>query len=341
MEVNQESDRGSSIRILALELIHVILQGGMIAPWLSVPHLIALTTDPAPSISSKALSVLKSVKEKQNALFVKEALSGLSPCYAFHASLEDISPEGVCLPAIKGFGCCYHNLIQSSPADCRKILSGLLRPFDVTANLTSMEQQVAEFKFLLFSAQTITSLKFRTFDEVLFLIHGVQNIISLRSESVLSKLKEQSEQPMKCDNIKLSTAAATLTLLFNFRNFLKVSYRQIVDSLSSCFLQKVYSIRQSQIQEFDLRQGRRIQEEKGQVLSKKKCCFDINLSDYEIKTDPIKLQDQYFRLESLVIDVGSSDGGDSEEEWMPQSKTPPSSTASDEAQYRMKLRSRK
>lgn len=99
----------------------------------------------------------------------------------------------------------------------------MLRPFDVTANLTSMEQEAPEFRFLLFSAQIITNLKLRTLEEVLCLIHGVQNIISLRSESVLSKLKEQSEQLMNHDNIKLSTAAATLTLLVNFRNFFKVN----------------------------------------------------------------------------------------------------------------------
>lgn len=104
----------------------------------------------------------------------------------------------------------------------------------------------------------------------------------------------------------------------------------------------MYSIRQSRIEEFDPRQNRKFQEEKGQVLPKKKCQFEVKLSDYEIKTEPIKLQDQYFQLESLVIDVGSSeDGGDSEEEWMPQSRTPTSSTASDEGQYRMKLRNRK
>eukprot|EP00210_Caulerpa_lentillifera_P001210 g1166.t1 len=324
VEVNGEKDQGSCIRSLALDLIRFILQGGLIAPWLSVPYLIALTTDPVSSISSKALTLLKSVKDKQNALFIKEALTGLSLCFSFHSALQDISQEGICLSGVKGFGCFYESLIQSSAGDSSRVLTTILKPFDLSVNL-SLVQPAPEFAFLLFSAQIIVSLQFQHLQEVLSVIRGAQDIISLRSESILSNLKEQSELPIQSDNIKLSKAAASLALLVNFRNFIK----------------NAYSVRQRQIDGFKPGRVHRLIEEKIQFIAKKPCRFTVKLSDYETTTNPIKLQDQYFYLESLLMENVSDEEEEPEDKWMPQSKIPPSSTASDEVSHRMKLRSRK
>lgn len=44
-----------------LELIEVVQRGGLAAPWLAIPALVSLVTDPAPDVSSRAIKVLKQV----------------------------------------------------------------------------------------------------------------------------------------------------------------------------------------------------------------------------------------------------------------------------------------
>jgi hypothetical protein len=50
-----------------LDLIEVVQRGGLTAPWLSVPALVALTTDPVPDTAAKALRVLKAVSAEPQA----------------------------------------------------------------------------------------------------------------------------------------------------------------------------------------------------------------------------------------------------------------------------------
>ena len=45
-----------------LDLIEVVQRGGLTAPWLAVPSLVALATDLSPDIAERALKVLKEVR---------------------------------------------------------------------------------------------------------------------------------------------------------------------------------------------------------------------------------------------------------------------------------------
>ncbi len=55
------------VRRRVLDLIEVVQRGGLTAPWLSLPALLALTTDPAPDTAAKALRVLKGVSRGRKA----------------------------------------------------------------------------------------------------------------------------------------------------------------------------------------------------------------------------------------------------------------------------------
>ena len=47
-----------------LELIELAHRGGLTAPWDAIPVLVALCTDPAPDVSTRALAVLKQVRAR-------------------------------------------------------------------------------------------------------------------------------------------------------------------------------------------------------------------------------------------------------------------------------------
>uniref|UniRef100_A0A4W6GAJ5 Nipped-B protein n=1 Tax=Lates calcarifer TaxID=8187 RepID=A0A4W6GAJ5_LATCA len=176
----------SSVRHFALNVIALTLNQGLIHPVQCVPYLIAMGTDPEPSMRNKADQQLVEIDKKYTGFIHMKAVAGMKMSYNLQQAI-DLSRKSI----IRGFrqdethsALCSHlfTMIRGNRQHRRAFLISLLNLFDDSAK--------TEVNMLLFIADNLACFPYQSQEEPLFIMHHIDITLSVSGSNLLQTFKE-------------------------------------------------------------------------------------------------------------------------------------------------------
>ncbi|XP_029366477.1 nipped-B-like protein A isoform X1 [Echeneis naucrates] len=176
----------SSVRHFALNVIALTLNQGLIHPVQCVPYLIAMGTDPEPSMRNKADQQLVEIDKKYTGFIHMKAVAGMKMSYNLQQAI-DLSHKSI----IRGFrqdethsALCSHlfTMIRGNRQHRRAFLISLLNLFDDSAK--------TEVNMLLFIADNLACFPYQSQEEPLFIMHHIDITLSVSGSNLLQTFKE-------------------------------------------------------------------------------------------------------------------------------------------------------
>ncbi|XP_041825130.1 nipped-B-like protein B [Melanotaenia boesemani] len=184
----------SSVRHFALNVITLTLSQGLIHPVQCVPYLIAMGTDPEPTMKNKADQQLVEIDKKYSGFIHMKAVAGLKMSYQVQQAING-SKKAV----IRGFrhddsdaALCSHlyTMVRGNRQHRRAFLISLLNLFD--------DSSKTEVNMLLFIADNLACFPFQTQEEPLFIMHHIDITLSVSGSNLLQSFKEcLQKQPVR------------------------------------------------------------------------------------------------------------------------------------------------
>eukprot|EP00775_Hariotina_reticulata_P010526 gene10526-10686_t len=193
-------EAAATMRRKALELIEVVLRGGLVAPWDAIPPLVAQLTDTAPDTRQAAHRVLKTAADKYSDFVAGQLAPGVIEAYQFQSRLWAAKHPGQPLPkgpsaeVLEGLAAMYADIIHpdKNGATRQRFLSNLLKPFDASCNLANPSAAAREdIHKLAFCVYVAAALPFKRADEPLVLIHTINSHVSRQALGVADALRRQ------------------------------------------------------------------------------------------------------------------------------------------------------
>ncbi|XP_077377636.1 nipped-B-like protein A isoform X5 [Festucalex cinctus] len=189
----------SSVRHFALNVIALTLNQGLIHPVQCVPYLIAMGTDPEPSMRNKADQQLVEIDKKYTGFIHMKAVAGMKMSFNLQQSIE-ISRKTI----VRGFrqdetnsALCSHlfSMIRTNRQHRRAFLISLLNLFDDSAR--------TEVNMLLFIADNLAYFPYQSQEEPLFIMHHIDICLSVSGSNLLQTFTELLlKEPRRKDKVK-------------------------------------------------------------------------------------------------------------------------------------------
>nr|XP_043881664.1 nipped-B-like protein A isoform X1 [Solea senegalensis] len=176
----------SSVRHFALNVIALTLNQGLIHPVQCVPYLIAMGTDPEPSMRNKADQQLVEIDKKYTGFIHMKAVAGMKMSYNLQQAIAS-SRRSI----IRGFrqdethsALCSHlfTMIRGNRQHRRAFLISLLNLFD--------DSSKTEVNMLLFVADNLACFPFQSQEEPLFIMHHIDITLSVSGSNLLQTFRE-------------------------------------------------------------------------------------------------------------------------------------------------------
>ncbi|XP_059692590.1 nipped-B-like protein isoform X2 [Haemorhous mexicanus] len=183
----------SSVRHFALNVIALTLNQGLIHPVQCVPYLIAMGTDPEPSMRNKADQQLVEIDKKYAGFIHMKAVAGMKMSYQVQQAINSCPKDPV-----RGFrhdesssALCSHlySMIRGNRQHRRAFLISLLNLFDDTAK--------TEVNMLLYIADNLACFPYQTQEEPLFIMHHIDITLSVSGSNLLQSFKESMVKDKK------------------------------------------------------------------------------------------------------------------------------------------------
>ncbi|XP_068780808.1 nipped-B-like protein isoform X5 [Struthio camelus] len=183
----------SSVRHFALNVIALTLNQGLIHPVQCVPYLIAMGTDPEPSMRNKADQQLVEIDKKYAGFIHMKAVAGMKMSYQVQQAINTCPKDPV-----RGFrhdesssALCSHlySMIRGNRQHRRAFLISLLNLFDDTAK--------TEVNMLLYIADNLACFPYQTQEEPLFIMHHIDITLSVSGSNLLQSFKESMVKERK------------------------------------------------------------------------------------------------------------------------------------------------
>uniref|UniRef100_A0A672MA55 Nipped-B protein n=1 Tax=Sinocyclocheilus grahami TaxID=75366 RepID=A0A672MA55_SINGR len=178
----------SSVRHFALNVIALTLSQGLIHPVQCVPYLIAMGTDPEPTMRNKADQQLVEIDKKYTGFIHMKAVAGMKMSYQVQQAIM-----GSAEPVIRGFrqdesnsAQCSHlySMVRANRQHRRAFLISLLNLFDDSSKI--------EVNMLLFIADNLAYFPYQSQEEPLFIMHHIDITLSVSGSNLLQTFKEVS-----------------------------------------------------------------------------------------------------------------------------------------------------
>ncbi|XP_062870661.1 nipped-B-like protein B isoform X2 [Trichomycterus rosablanca] len=189
----------SSVRHFALNVIALTLNQGLIHPVQCVPYLIAMGTDPEPTMRNKADQQLVEIDKKYTGFIHMKAVAGMKMSYQVQQAIMQSHNT-----IIRGFrqdesssALCSHlfTMVRGNRQHRRAFLISLLNLFDDSAK--------TDVNMLLFIADNLACFPFQTQEEPLFIMHHIDITLSVSGSNLLQSFKESLlKDPVKREKIK-------------------------------------------------------------------------------------------------------------------------------------------
>ncbi|KAM3850156.1 nipped-B-like protein B, partial [Diretmus argenteus] len=176
----------SSVRHFALNVIALTLNQGLIHPVQCVPYLVAMGTDPEPSMRNKADQQLVEIDKKYTGFIHMKAVAGMKMSYQVQQAIVS-SRKAI----IRGFrqdethsALCSHlfSMVRGNRQHRRAFLISLLNLFDDSAK--------TEVNMLLFIADNLACFPYQSQEEPLFIMHHIDITLSVSGSNLLQTFKE-------------------------------------------------------------------------------------------------------------------------------------------------------
>ncbi|KAM4616902.1 nipped-B-like protein A isoform 9-T9 [Polymixia lowei] len=176
----------SSVRHFALSVIALTLNQGLIHPVQCVPYLIAMGTDPEPSMRNKADQQLVEIDKKYTGFIHMKAVAGMKMSYQVQQAIASSRKT-----IIRGFrqdethsALCSHlfTMVRGNRQHRRAFLISLLNLFDDSAK--------TEVNMLLFIADNLACFPYQSQEEPLFIMHHIDITLSVSGSNLLQTFKE-------------------------------------------------------------------------------------------------------------------------------------------------------
>uniref|UniRef100_A0A8C9ZCS5 Nipped-B protein n=1 Tax=Sander lucioperca TaxID=283035 RepID=A0A8C9ZCS5_SANLU len=176
----------SSVRHFALNVIALTLNQGLIHPVQCVPYLIAMGTDPEPSMRNKSDQQLVEIDKKYTGFIHMKAVAGMKMSYNLQQAIESSRRT-----IIRGFrqdethsALCSHlfTMIRGNRQHRRAFLISLLNLFD--------DSSKTEVNMLLFVADNLACFPYQSQEEPLFIMHHIDITLSVSGSNLLQTFKE-------------------------------------------------------------------------------------------------------------------------------------------------------
>lgn len=176
----------SSVRHFALNVVALTLNQGLIHPVQCVPYLIAMGTDPEPSMRNKSDQQLVEIDKKYTGFIHMKAVAGMKMSYNLQQAI-DLPRKSI----IRGFrqdethtALCAHlfTMIRGNRQHRRAFLISLLNLFDDSAK--------TDVNMLLFIADNLACFPYQSQEEPLFIMHHIDITLSVSGSNLLQTFKE-------------------------------------------------------------------------------------------------------------------------------------------------------
>ncbi|XP_018609015.1 nipped-B-like protein isoform X2 [Scleropages formosus] len=176
----------SSVRHFALNVISLTLNQGLIHPVQCVPYLIAMGTDPEPTMRNKADQQLVEIDKKYTGFIHMKAVAGMKMSYQVQEAIWTTQAS-----VIRGFrqdethmALCSHlySMVRGNRQHRRAFLISLLNLFD--------DSSKTEVNMLLYIADNLACFPYQTQDEPLFIMHHIDITLSVSGSNLLQSFKE-------------------------------------------------------------------------------------------------------------------------------------------------------
>uniref|UniRef100_A0A672M6F8 Nipped-B protein n=1 Tax=Sinocyclocheilus grahami TaxID=75366 RepID=A0A672M6F8_SINGR len=180
----------SSVRHFALNVIALTLSQGLIHPVQCVPYLIAMGTDPEPTMRNKADQQLVEIDKKYTGFIHMKAVAGMKMSYQVQQAIM-----GSAEPVIRGFrqdesnsAQCSHlySMVRANRQHRRAFLISLLNLFDDSSKI--------EVNMLLFIADNLAYFPYQSQEEPLFIMHHIDITLSVSGSNLLQTFKEVKQE---------------------------------------------------------------------------------------------------------------------------------------------------
>ncbi|GBG74809.1 hypothetical protein CBR_g19320 [Chara braunii] len=195
------------VRHSSLKIVEVVLRQGLVHPMTCVPHLVALEVDSKESIWQLAHHLLMQLNEKYPAIFESRLGDGLQLSYTFQQSLAGSQREAkggesgsatsrsnrfLGHAAVDGTADCVkqgmarvYKLVRGNRASRNKFLSSIIRKYDSSGT----GDLKADLLFLSYCSHVVAALPFVSVDELLYLVHTINQTVQLRGGTLQSSMK--------------------------------------------------------------------------------------------------------------------------------------------------------
>ncbi|XP_067339450.1 nipped-B-like protein B isoform X2 [Channa argus] len=179
----------STVRHFALSVITLTLSQGLIHPVQCVPYLIAMGTDPEPTMKNKADQQLVEIDKKYSGFIHMKAVAGLKMSYQVQQAIN--GSKG----SVRGFrredsdsALCSHlyTMVRGNRQHRRAFLISLLNLFDDSSKI--------EVNMLLFIADNLACFPYQTQEEPLFIMHHIDITLSVSGSNLLQSFKESLQK---------------------------------------------------------------------------------------------------------------------------------------------------
>uniref|UniRef100_A0A665VVW0 Nipped-B protein n=1 Tax=Echeneis naucrates TaxID=173247 RepID=A0A665VVW0_ECHNA len=191
----------STVRHFALSVITLTLNQGLIHPVQCVPYLIAMGTDPEPTMKNKADQQLVEIDKKYSGFIHMKAVAGLKMSYQVQQAIKG-SKDTV----IRGFrhddsdsALCSHlyTMVRGNRQHRRAFLISLLNLFD--------DSSKTEVNMLLFIADNLACFPYQSQEEPLFIMHHIDITLSVSGSNLLQSFKEVRKRKKQSRRRKYSS----------------------------------------------------------------------------------------------------------------------------------------
>ncbi|XP_073400049.1 nipped-B-like protein isoform X1 [Dendrobates tinctorius] len=176
----------SSVRHFALNVIALTLNQGLIHPVQCVPYLIAMGTDPEPSMRNKSDQQLVEIDKKYTGFIHMKAVAGIKMSYLVQQAIVSDAKR-----VVRGFrqeettsALCSHlySMIRGNRQHRRAFLISLLNLFDDAAK--------TEVNMLVYIADNLACFPYQTQEEPLFIMHHIDITLSVSGSNLLQSFRE-------------------------------------------------------------------------------------------------------------------------------------------------------
>ncbi|XP_066458515.1 nipped-B-like protein isoform X2 [Eleutherodactylus coqui] len=176
----------SSVRHFALNVIALTLNQGLIHPVQCVPYLVAMGTDPEPSMRNKADQQLVEIDKKYTGFIHMKAVAGIKMSYLVQQAIISDAKR-----IVRGFrqdesnsALCSHlySMIRGNRQHRRAFLISLLNLFDDAAK--------TEVNMLVYIADNLAGFPYQSQEEPLFIMHHIDITLSVSGSNLLQSFRE-------------------------------------------------------------------------------------------------------------------------------------------------------